>query len=36
MSAQEFDEATSPEAVCRLGSPVQKVEPKAPELKPIK
>jgi len=23
MSEQEFDEATSPEAICRLGSPVR-------------
>ena len=35
MSAQEFDEATSPEAVCRLGSPVRK-DAEAPGLKPIK
>jgi aspartate ammonia-lyase len=28
MSGEEFDEATSPEAICRLGSPVRKVEPK--------
>jgi hypothetical protein len=28
MSAAEFDEAIGPEAVCRLGSPVRKVESK--------
>jgi hypothetical protein len=31
MSAEEFDEAISPEAVCRLGSPMRVTRVETPE-----